>query len=67
MKSHLLLIIGSLLVLGTMGALGQNQRRPAQQARGFVTVQVTGKGESLELAQEDAKRNALARVLGQAI
>ena len=67
MKPHLLLIIGILLAFGRMGAMGQNQHRPAQQARGFVTVQVTGKGESLELAQEDAKRNALARVVGQAI
>ena len=76
MKPHLLLIVGILLAFGTMETSGQNQRRPAaqqrkpaaqQQARGFVTVQVTGKGETLELAREDAKKNALARVVGEAI
>ncbi len=60
MKRQLLLFIGILLAFGVAELSGQ-------QKRGFVTVQVTGKGETLELAREDAKRNALARVVGEAI
>lgn len=43
------------------------QSRAPQQHSGFQAVAVIGKGETLEAAREDAKRNALVTVVGEAI
>ena len=83
MKTRLFFAFCALLFLGAFAATTNNtkkkvpvQRRQAatgksmqtqQGMRGFQTVTVTGKGESLEGAREDAKRNALAQVVGEAI
>ena len=72
------LLLGSMESLGqTMQQRRQPKTRPAQQAatrpsssgqrRGFQTVKVTGKGETLEKAREDAKTLALAQVVGEAV
>ena len=47
----------------------QAKRQPGKvgQQRGFLTVKVTGKGETLEQAREDAKKVALAQVVGEAV
>ena len=42
-------------------------KEQTQGRRGLQTVTVTGRGESLEQAREDAKRNALEQVLGETI